>query len=158
MTGLEAGAMNEVTVVLRLALALVCGAVLGLDREARGKSAGLRTHALVAVSAAATTLVALQMAADAGSAAGRVDTDPIRVIQGLAQAIGLISAGVIIRSGASIRGATSAAVIWIAGALGIACGAGYVVIALTTLGLSLLVLLVVTPLERRLFRERDDGE
>ncbi|WP_029009157.1 MgtC/SapB family protein [Azospirillum halopraeferens] len=143
-------------VALRLGLAALCGALLGVDREVRGKDAGLRTHTLVSVSAAATTLVALEMygALDGG----RGDLDPIRVIQGLAQAIGFISAGVIIRRGADVHGATTAAVIWIAGALGIACGAGIYAVALMATVISLAVLIGLKPLERRLFRQRPGDE
>lgn len=141
-------------VAVRLLVAALCGGALGLDREARGKSAGLRTHTLVAVSSAATTIVAFEMMGVAGRS-GVTDVDPTRVIQGIAQAVGFISAGVIIRSGGSVRGATSAALIWIAGALGIACGAGFFVIAGLTLGISLFVLIALTPLERRLFRNTD---
>ncbi|MGQ9370854.1 MgtC/SapB family protein [Azospirillum sp. ST 5-10] len=144
-------------VALRLALAALCGAVLGVDREARGKDAGLRTHTLVAVSAAATTLVALEMYGALMVREGRSDLDPIRVIQGLAQAIGFISAGVIIQRGADVHGATTAAVIWIAGALGIACGAGVYTVALLATGISLAVLVGLKPLERWLFRH-DRGE
>ncbi|NYZ15247.1 MgtC/SapB family protein [Azospirillum sp. RWY-5-1] len=140
------------TVVTRLVLALVCGALLGLDREARGKPAGLRTNTLVALSAAATTLVALEMLAESTARGQPGDVDPTRVIQGLAQAIGFIAAGVMIQSGGTVRGATTAAMVWMAGALGIACGAGYHVIAFIALGLSLMVMLVLSPLERWLFK------
>lgn len=140
------------TIVFRMFMALLCGAMLGLDREARGKPAGLRTNTLVSLSAAATTLVALEMLAESADAGRPGDVDPTRVIQGLAQAIGFIAAGVMIQSGGTVRGATTAAMVWMAGALGIACGAGYYVIAIIALGLSLMVMLVLSPLERWLFR------
>ncbi|AWJ83789.1 hypothetical protein TSH58p_09765 [Azospirillum sp. TSH58] len=128
----------------RLAAAAVCGAALGLDREIRGKAAGLRTHTLVAISAAVTTLVALElywgMAGKGGGGGG--DMDPTRVIQGIAQAIGFISAGVMFRAGATVRGATTAALIWMAGALGIACGAGFYLLAGMALALCLAVTIV----------------
>lgn len=145
-------------IALRLLLAMACGVALGLDRESRGKPAGLRTNTLVSLSAAATTLVALEMAAEISAAGQPGDVDPIRVIQGLAQAIGFISAGVMIQSGGTVRGATTAAIVWMAGALGIACGAGYYVIALAVLALSLFVILVLSPLEDWLFRERPKAD
>ncbi|UKJ74179.1 MgtC/SapB family protein [Azospirillum brasilense] len=127
----------------RLAAAAVCGAALGLDREVRGKAAGLRTHTLVAISAAVTTLVALELYwGMAGKGTGGGDMDPTRVIQGIAQAIGFISAGVMFRAGTTVRGATTAAVIWMAGALGIACGAGFYVLAGMALALCLAVTIV----------------
>ncbi|NUB27088.1 MgtC/SapB family protein, partial [Azospirillum brasilense] len=77
----------------RLAAAAVCGAALGLDREIRGKAAGLRTHTLVAISAAVTTLVALELYwGMAGKGAGGGDMGPPRGLPGIPQAIGFISA------------------------------------------------------------------
>lgn len=128
----------------RLAAAAVCGAALGLDREIRGKAAGLRTHTLVAISAAVTTLVALELYWGMSDRSLSGDMDPTRVIQGVAQAIGFISAGVMFRAGATVRGATTAAVIWMAGALGIACGAGFYVLAGMALALCLAVMIVFT--------------
>jgi hypothetical protein len=88
---------------IRLALACLFGMVLGLDREFRGKSAGLRTHMLVALSSAATTLVTLEIF-ETLKAAGHTDMDPLRIVQGLAQAIGFICAGVIIQSRGDVHG------------------------------------------------------
>lgn len=146
--------------VLRLLAAAVCGMVLGLDREMRGKAAGLRTLTLVSVSSAATTLVSVSLYRTALAAGHGSDMDPTRVIQGLAQAIGFISAGVMFRAGFTVRGATTAAMIWMAGALGIACGAGFFTIAGITLVLTLLVTVVLTRVERRFFPpdSRDAGQ
>lgn len=141
---------------LRLLAAAFCGALLGLDREMRGKAAGLRTHTLIAISSAVTTLVALEFyAGPAGGAGDGNRSDPVRVIQGVAQAVGFISAGVMFRSGDTVRGATTAAVIWLAGALGIACGAGYYALAGMGLGLCLLVTIVFSVL-LRWFPEAED--
>ncbi|CAO3354691.1 MgtC/SapB family protein [Azospirillum palustre] len=129
---------------LRLLAAALCGALLGLDREMRGKAAGLRTHTLISISCALTTLVALELYAGLQATGDERPSDPVRVIQGVAQAVGFISAGVMFRSGDSVRGATTAAVIWVAGALGIACGAGYYLLAGMTLGLCLLVTILFT--------------
>lgn len=133
---------------LRLLAAAFCGALLGLDREMRGKAAGLRTHTLLAISSAVTTLVALEFYGGLVSRQEVGNADPTRVIQGVAQAVGFISAGVMFRSGASVRGATTAAVIWVAGALGIACGAGFYVLAGLALTLCLLVTVFFTLLMR----------
>lgn len=129
---------------LRLLAAALCGALLGLDREMRGKAAGLRTHTLISISCALTTLVALELYAGLQATGDERPSDPVRVIQGVAQAVGFISAGVMFRSGDTVRGATTAAVIWVAGALGIACGAGYYMLAGMTLGLCLVVTILFT--------------
>ncbi|MBP2292388.1 MgtC/SapB family protein [Azospirillum rugosum] len=135
---------------LRLFAAAVCGAALGLDREMRGKAAGLRTNTLVAISSALTTLVALELYWDLARHGDEGRMDPTRVIQGVAQAVGFISAGVMFRAGNSVHGATTAAVIWVAGALGIACGAGYYLLAGMATALCLLVTVLFTYAVRRL--------
>lgn len=144
---------------LRLLAAALCGALLGLDREMRGKAAGLRTHTLISISCALTTLVALELYAGLQATGDERPSDPVRVIQGVAQAVGFISAGVMFRSGDSVRGATTAAVIWVAGALGIACGAGYYMLAGMTLGLCLVVTILFTILLDRFPQlGKEDGD
>lgn len=143
---------------LRLLAAALCGALLGLDREMRGKAAGLRTHTLISISCALTTLVAFEIYADLHATGDERPGDPVRVIQGVAQAVGFISAGVMFRSGDSVRGATTAAVIWVAGALGIACGAGYFMLAGVTLGLCLMVTIVFSFLMDRFPQIGKDGD
>lgn len=143
---------------LRLLAAALCGALLGLDREMRGKAAGLRTHTLISISCALTTLVALEFYVGLHASGDERPSDPVRVIQGVAQAVGFISAGVMFRSGDSVRGATTAAVIWVAGGLGIACGAGYYLLAGMALGLCLMVTILFTVLMDRFpqFGKEDD--
>jgi putative Mg2+ transporter-C (MgtC) family protein len=144
---------------LRLLAAAFCGALLGLDREMRGKAAGLRTHTLISISCALTTLVALELYVGLQATGDERPSDPVRVIQGVAQAVGFISAGVMFRSGDSVRGATTAAVIWVAGALGIACGAGYYMLAGMTLGLCLIVTILFTILLDRFPQlGKEDGD
>ncbi|MBY6263096.1 MgtC/SapB family protein [Azospirillum sp. 412522] len=144
---------------LRLLAAAFCGALLGLDREMRGKAAGLRTHTLISISCALTTLVALELYVGLQATGDERPSDPVRVIQGVAQAVGFISAGVMFRSGDSVRGATTAAVIWVAGALGIACGAGYFMLAGMTLALCLIVTILFTILLDRFPQlGKDDGD
>lgn len=143
---------------LRLLAAAFCGALLGLDREMRGKAAGLRTHTLIAISSAVTTLVALEFHVGLAVPGEEPKSDPVRVIQGVAQAVGFISAGVMFRSGDSVRGATTAAVIWVAGGLGIACGAGYYMLAGMALALCLVVTVLFTFLMRWFPEAEDTGE
>lgn len=134
-------------IVLRLAMAAAFGLVLGLDRELRQKPAGLRTHMLVSVSSATTTLVTLELF-EALYAFGHRETDPLRVVQGLAQAIGFICAGVIFVSRGDVKGVTTAANIWMCGALGIAAGAGQYWIGTIALGFAVVILTVLYFIER----------
>lgn len=116
-------------VILRLGTAVLFGLVLGLDRELRGKSAGMRTHMLVALGSALTAIVALQLYEDLLAANPDTRADPLRIIEGVIGGIGFLGAGAIIRGGNNVRGMTSAANIWLCGAIGLACGVGYYLLA-----------------------------
>jgi len=122
--------MSEIEIFLRLLTASAAGALLGLDREMRGISARLRTHAMASLSSA-VIIVSSILIHDQLTAAGETGIDPLRAIQGLAQAIGFIAAGAIFFANGNVRNLTSAANIWLAAGLGIAAGAGqYVLVAL----------------------------
>lgn len=120
---------------LRLGAATLAGAALGLNREIRGKSAGLRTHALVALGTALMTLVGVATASGAG---GAYDPSSLaRVVQGIAAGIGFLGGGAILKGGDHVRGLTTAATLWVAAGVGIACAAGLwhttlIAVALTT--------------------------
>jgi putative Mg2+ transporter-C (MgtC) family protein len=133
-------------VLTRLILAAVLGVVLGLDREVRGMSAGIRTHALVSVSSAVTTMSALMLVDEFGQRGH--DLDPLRVVQGLAQAIGFIAAGLIFAAKGSVHNLTTAANIWLAAAVGIAIGAGQTALAITAVLIGVFILSAVRAAER----------
>lgn len=123
----------------RFGLASTFGLLLGLDREVRGISAGVRTHMLVALSSAMTMLIAMELYEEV-SARGQGDPDPTRAIQGLAQAIGFLCAGVIFVARGSVYGLTTAASLWMTSSIGMAAGAGMYQIA--TAGIIFAVLIV----------------
>lgn len=141
-------------IILRLALATAAGFALGFDREMRGKSAGLRTHALVALSSALITVSAQEFYLDAKLHGAQVD--PLRVVQGLAQAIGFIVAGTIFVSRGNVRNLTSAANLWLAAAAGIVAGMGQYLLLGTAMVLGLLVLIVAKGVEVGQPNRRDD--
>lgn len=132
-------------IALRLGVATLAGLFLGFDRELRGLPAGLRTHALVSLSSAAITVSAFQMYAQLGPDA---EVDPLRVTQGLAQAIGFIAAGIIFASRGVVRNVTTAANLWLASAIGIAAGAAQFDVAGIAFLLGVVLLVVVGALER----------
>lgn len=128
--------------ISRLGLALLAGIVLGLNRWLHHKSAGIRTHSLVALgSAMAMLMTDSQIGADAQALS--------RVLQGLVTGIGFLGAGVIIRENSSkrIHGLTTAASLWACALLGAAFGAGQVKLGLIALSAMLLTLLIGGPLE-----------
>jgi putative Mg2+ transporter-C (MgtC) family protein len=131
--------MTEMDIFLRLAAASAAGIVLGLDRELRGISAGIRTHAVVALSSAVITVSAMILYEELSSA-GNSSPDPLRVVQGLAQAIGFIAAGAIFVSRGDVHNLTSAANLWLASAVGIATGLGHFMLAGTALALGVVLI------------------
>ena len=126
----------------RFGLASAFGFLLGLDREVRGISAGVRTHMLVALSSAMTMLIALELFEQL-AARGDADPDPTRAIQGLAQAIGFLCAGVIFVSRGTVYGLTTASSLWMTSSIGMAAGAGMYQIAIAGVICALVILTVL---------------
>ncbi|BAY18608.1 MgtC/SapB transporter [Nostoc sp. HK-01] len=134
--------------LFRLCLALLLGAVIGIERQLRRKPAGLRTHTLVSLGSALFTLIPLQT--------GMLDASPdalSRVIQGIAAGVGFLGAGEIFRESSQksqqpeVHGLTSAAAIWVSAALGIAAGCGLWQLGLIAALLTILVLNLFKKLE-----------
>ncbi len=138
----------EWAILLRLTTAAVFGALIGLDREVRGQPAGLRTHMLTALAAAMFAVLALELFASVSeSSASRVSADPIRVIEAVTAGVAFLAAGAIIRSRGEVRGLTTGAGMWLAGAIGVACGVGLYSVAVIGLVLALLILVVLKAIE-----------
>jgi putative Mg2+ transporter-C (MgtC) family protein len=137
---------------LRIGLATFVGALLGLDRELRGHDAGLRTHALVALSSAMITVSSLLLFDDLRQYGAT--PDPLRVVQGLAQAIGFIAAGIIFVRHGDVLNMTTAANIWMAAAIGIVAGAGQYRLLVVGSVLAIMLLSFVRVIERWLPGER----
>ncbi len=109
-----------------LLVALLAGALIGLERSFHGRPAGFRTHALVCVASSALMLVTLYQGWwFSGAISGAVSLDPTRMAQGIMTGIGFLGAGVIFKEGLSVRGLTTAASIWITAAIGILAGIGF---------------------------------
>jgi putative Mg2+ transporter-C (MgtC) family protein len=108
-------------IALRLLVAVVLGGLVGLDRELRGKPAGLRTHALVALGAALIVVASAEVSP--GDRRGEAIS---RVAQGVLTGIGFLGAGVILRDPEEnhVHGLTTAAAIWVTALIGVASGAG----------------------------------
>lgn len=140
---------DGVEVGLRLAVATVCGGLVGLNRERTHRPAGLRTLMLVSLGAAAFCLLAerLFQGIDDKTAMGRVAA-------GIVGGIGFLGAGTILQSHGQVRGVTTAAAIWVTAAIGTACGIGYYPIAAFATVLTMLVLWLA-PVEREVFGHQD---
>jgi putative Mg2+ transporter-C (MgtC) family protein len=136
-----------------LTLAFVLSALVGLEREIRQKSAGLRTYTLVGVSAALFMLIS-KHGFDNVLVANRVVLDPSRVAAQIVSGIGFIGGGVIFMRRDIVRGLTTAASVWLTAALGMACGAGLPVLAIATVLGHFVIMFVFPKLARYLPRER----
>lgn len=131
-------------VAIRLTAAVAVGGAVGWERERHEKPAGLRTHILVAVGSATFMLLGFEVGGHLSPRFGEAGLDPTRVLQGVVGGIGFLGAGAIIKSSGQVTGMTTAASVWIAGALGAAAGMGAYVVALmaTAFCLATLILLM----------------
>ena len=140
---------QSVRIVVRILAATVVGAVIGYERERTGKSAGLRTHMLVALGSAIFVVAPLE--------AGMPIEDLSRVIQGVAAGIGFIGAGAILKLADArvIEGLTTAAGIWLTAALGLAAGLGRFGLAAISTVMAWVILAIVARLETRFDKPAD---
>src|ERR1700733_1252150 len=136
-----------------LALAFVLSALIGLEREIRQKSAGLRTYTLVGVSSALIMLVSKYGFTDVLEN-GRVVLDPSRIAAQIVSGIGFIGGGVIFVRKDLVRGLTTATTIWVTSAVGMACGAGLPLLAIAVTCANFVVVFGFPLLERQLPKSR----
>ncbi|MBC8369689.1 MAG: MgtC/SapB family protein [Planctomycetes bacterium] len=130
----------------RLLVAAGIGAVIGIEREVRGHPAGFRTLTVLAVASALIMVLSERVAG------GKDFHDTGRIAAQVISGMGFLGAGVIMRSGLTIHGLTTASILWAVAGLGLTAGAGLVAEAILASSLILLVLLVFSPIERKLLR------
>ena len=108
-------------IVLRMGLSLLFGGLIGFEREYRGKPAGIRTIAFVSLGSTLMMLIAITIHQESMGGS----SDVIRMLQGIVTGIGFLGAGSVIQMDNKVKGLTTAAAIWMVGAIGAAVGAGY---------------------------------
>jgi putative Mg2+ transporter-C (MgtC) family protein len=142
----------DMALVGRLLLASLLGGIIGLEREIHGRPAGFRTHLLVSLGSCLFVISSVEFYRIFGNFSGGVPVgvDPGRVAAQVVTGIGFLGAGAIIREKASIRGLTTAACLWVAAALGLACGIGLFYLAICVTVVSLVSLLLLKQVENRL--------
>jgi putative Mg2+ transporter-C (MgtC) family protein len=138
-------ATADVELILRLVLASVVGAVIGIEREIHGHPAGMRTHLLVSLGSGVFTLLSFHGFAGLG-----MDLDPTRIAAQIVSGIGFLGAGAILKDGFTIRGLTTAASLWSTAALGMAAGVGEYAITVASAVIVLISLWPLQPLAERL--------
>ncbi|KUF12074.1 MgtC/SapB family protein [Pseudoponticoccus marisrubri] len=131
----------------RVVAASGLAAVIGLERELKHKPAGLRTHILVAVAACLFVIIGRELAAmDFGENEQR--NDPLRMIEAVTAGVAFLAAGLIFTAGGEVKNVTTGASLWLAGAVGLGCGAGQMPLAALTTAVVVSVLLLLRQLER----------
>lgn len=134
-------------VLWRMGLACGLGFVIGFDREFRGHPAGLRTNMLTALAASAFAIIAIEMIADLSAMDDNTRFDPIRVVEAVTAGVAFLGAGTIIYAQGSVKGLTTGASMWLSGAVGLACGAGYLTVALIAAAFAMVILVAVGAVE-----------
>lgn len=136
--------------LLPLVIAAGLGAVIGIERELHNKPAGLRTNILICLGAATFMVMGRKM----GLASDAIS----RITAGIVTGVGFIGGGAVLRDRTNIYGVTTAATIWLVTSIGIACGLELYDIAVTVAVLSLVVLVVLGPLDRRIHRPQKESD
>lgn len=136
-------ALPAATVLMRMLMACLLGAVIGLEREIHARTAGLRTHMLVSLASCLFALIAWEMIAIDLPDGVRHTTDPLRLIEAVTAGVAFLAAGSIITSGGRVHGLTTGAGMWMAGAIGLACGTGKLTLAIMATLLAVTVLWIL---------------
>ncbi|PKL42968.1 MAG: hypothetical protein CVV39_08765 [Planctomycetes bacterium HGW-Planctomycetes-1] len=131
-----------------LLVSVVLGGIIGLERELHGKAAGLRTNTLICLGACIFTVISTSIS---GSEPGRIAA---QIVTG----IGFLGAGAIIHSGIGIQGLTTAAVIWVAASIGMACGIKMYSLAIAATILALIVLRLLPPFEKKISKGQSETQ
>lgn len=137
---------NMLLILISLSLTVILSSFIGLEREVRGRSAGLRTHLLVSVGSAIIMIISIYGFPALASGQTR---DPARLAAQVVTGVGFLGAGAIIHYAGGIKGLTTASTIWLSMAIGLACGSMNFILAIISTILVMIVLITFRRLERR---------
>lgn len=137
--------ISEIDICFRLAISFVLGGIIGYERQSRNKSAGLRTHVLVCIGSCLIMILSYNIYY---SVQGVTNADPARLAAQVVSGIGFLGAGTIMKEGATVKGLTTAASIWVVSGVGLAVGSGYFVGAFFTTALIFMTLVTLGRLEK----------
>ncbi len=140
--------------IIRLCIALLLGAVIGYERQAQSKAAGLRTHTLVCVGACLCMIISINISMDYFTLYGYRNSDPERIAAQVVSGVGFLGAGTILANQKinNIQGLTTAAGLWVVAAIGLAVGAGYIVVSIAATAMIFVILTAFIHLDTRLSR------
>ncbi|MDW6021684.1 MgtC/SapB family protein [Mesorhizobium sp. BAC0120] len=137
-------------IAARMLLAAILGGIVGFEREWRKRPAGLRTHILVCLAAAVIAIITLELAHSSAFVAPLTRLDPVRTIEAVTSGVAFLATGFIVFARGHVIGITTGAGLWLAAAVGLACGFGYWQIGGLATLLAVTVLCVIRALEVRL--------
>ncbi|HEY4502379.1 MAG TPA: MgtC/SapB family protein [Candidatus Paceibacterota bacterium] len=148
---------SELTLALQLIVAVLLGIVLGAERAIAGKTAGMRTYALVSMGSCLFVIISTVVTK---SLLGLTGVDPLRVVAGIVTGVGFIGAGLIIFKETSVRGLTTAAGLWVAAGVGVAVGYKLYIIALFSVTLTVFIFTILWFIENKIkfFSYNDNGK
>lgn len=136
------------TILLRMLAALVLGALVGFEREKKDRAAGLRTHILVCLAAACAAMLTIEITHLPALGGDEIKIDPVRLIEAVTAGVAFLAAGVIVFQKGQVHGLTTGAGMWLAGAIGLACGLGLLQVAALATLLAIIVLWGLAYFER----------
>lgn len=137
--------ISEVEALIRLLMALFLGGLIGYERQACNKAAGLRTHVLVCIGSCLIMILSINIYY---TVQGYTNADPARLAAQVVSGIGFLGAGTIMKEGVTVRGLTTAASLWVVSGVGLAAGSGYYVSAILATGLVFLTLSALSRFEK----------
>lgn len=158
--------LSATEMAMRVGAALLCGALIGIERERKHRPAGFRTMILVSIGSCGFVLIghesmaqlsAAQLSQLPPGAPAPGQAEISRVLQGLMGGIGFLGAGAVLQSKRAVRGITTAAAVWVVAALGAACALGLYSLAIILSAACLFTLIVLDVFENRFFPDPADG-
>ena len=143
-------ATSPAVAAVRLLISGAFGAAIGFEREANNRAAGLRTHILISMGACLFALVSFEIINFAQTDPTAQAADPLRLISSVTSGVAFLAAGSIIVTGGKVQGLTTGAGMWMAGAIGLACGVGKIGLALMATVMVLGILALLRPLKSKI--------
>ncbi|MGR3633619.1 MAG: MgtC/SapB family protein [Limimaricola soesokkakensis] len=135
---------------MRLLAAIILSGIIGIEREWRGKPAGLRTHILVGLAAALFVMLGQEVTQLDFGGTDDKRIDPLRLIEAVTSGVAFLAAGIIFTAKGEVRNITTGASLWLAGAVGLGCGAGQIPLAAMASVMVVIVLMLLREVERLL--------
>lgn len=143
--------ITDSEIALRLLVAGILGGIIGYERQAKHKAAGLRTHTLVGIGSCLIMILSISLYE---TVQGKTNADPARLAAQVVSGIGFLGAGSIMKEGLTVKGLTTAASLWVVSGVGLAAGGGFYVSALMTTLLVFSILVILTRMEARLYSKQ----